>query len=130
MKNPLKSTVKFFDEMEDGIRARLSQRPIAYAALASIGTVLLWRGIWMVADEFGITSAQSILIGACVLLATGVFVSGFIGNSVIIAGLRREKKVVDKTRAELESESATEKNILHEIRDAIDRLEKSTRRDQ
>ncbi len=125
MTNPFRQMLRFFDEMEDGVRARLSQRPIAYAALASIGTVLLWRGIWMVADEFGITSAQSVVIGTCVLLATGVFVSGFIGNSVIIAGLKREKKVVDKTRAELESESAAEKGMLREIRDTVERLEKA-----
>ncbi len=125
--NPIRKTAQFFDEMEDGIRGNLSRHPIACAALASIGTVLLWRGIWMVADEFGITSAQSIAIGSVILLATGVFVSGFIGNSVIIAGLKREKKVVDKTQAELEAEARMEKDILKDVRDSIRRLEDSIR---
>lgn len=125
--NPFRKAFKFFDEMEDGIRGDLSRHPIAYAGLASVGTVLLWRGIWMVADEFGISSVQSIAIGSVILLATGVFVSGFIGNSVIIAGLKREKKVVDKTKAELESESQVEKDLLREVRDSIKRLEDSIR---
>ena len=45
----------------------------------------------------------SVLIGAVVLLMSGVFVSNFIGNEIIISGLRGEKKLAERTEKEVKS---------------------------
>ena len=49
---------------------------------------------------------------------TGLFVSIFIGDEVIISGLRREKKVFDKTETEIKEEG----NLLIDIKLEINKL--------
>jgi uncharacterized protein YneF (UPF0154 family) len=44
------------------------------------------------------------LIVAVVLLATGLFVSYFIGDTVLMSGLKHQKKITDKTEKEIEEE--------------------------
>ncbi len=93
--------------------------------LAGIVAVLFFRGIWLLADEAGLSSFASIIISLSILLITGPFVSHFVTNDVILSGLRKEKKIIDKTESELRSEMVTLLDIkeeLGEIRDDIEEL--------
>ncbi len=115
-----KKTVKFFDKLEDKIRGKLSHYPIVYALIGGIGVVLFWRGVWHIADEINLDSVLSIIIGILTLLMTGVFVSAFIGNKLIITGLSGEKKLSEKEQSEIE----TEEMQLKSLKDTLNKVEK------
>ncbi len=115
--------IKFFDRFEDAIRSRLSKTPVLYGIIGGTGLVLFWRGVWHITDwltrnmhplDSGILS---IVIGIIVLLATGLFVSFFIGDSILISGLRHEKKIIEKTEDELSREA----DVLHDIQSDVSR---------
>lgn len=116
----LKNIIKFFDKLEDKIRAHLSHYPIVYALLGGIGVVMFWRGVWHIADDFNIPSTVSLIFGILLLLITGVFVSAFIGNKLIISGLNGEKKLEEKEQAEIK----TEEQQIREVQSTLTRLEK------
>jgi uncharacterized protein YneF (UPF0154 family) len=66
-----------------------------------------------------------------ILLLTGLFVSNFIGERIVISGLKKEKKVTDKTEEEVAEEEAQisrlEKKVdlmMKEIIDLKDELAK------
>ena len=111
----IRKIMRPFDLLEDKIRARLSRRPVLYAFIGSIGVVLIWRGIWMVADDFGLPGWASIALGVILTLATGLFVSLFIGDRVIISGLKKEKRIDEKTEEDLKKEEV----ILTEIKEEL-----------
>lgn len=114
--------IKFFDKFEDWARASLSKYPIVYALLGSISIVLFWRGVWMTADDFAfMTGPVSFAISLVLLLASGLFVSFFIGDRIILSGLKREKKLAEKTEEEVKSEE----NIMKDIEVKLDRIEKN-----
>ena len=105
--------VRFFDKLEDKVRARLSHRSIIYAFVGGMCTVLFWRGVWHTGDilmEQGGFFAWmfyepiTVVWTSIVLLLTGLFVSNFIGERIIISGLKKEKKVTDKTEEEVQEE--------------------------
>lgn len=86
--------------------------------------VLFWRGIWHTADLLQIhtywgsvlfSELGSVLLGLFILLITGLFVSVFIGDSIIISGMRGSKKIIEQTESELELEGQTEKRLLADI---------------
>ena len=109
--------IKFLDKLEDRIRKALSKRPIAYTFIGGVGIVLFWRGVWLVADDFEfMTGYVSILISTVILLLTGLFVSFFIGDELIIAGLKKEKKISEKTEEEINNEEMTLQELKKEIR--------------
>lgn len=130
----------FFDLLEDKIRGFLSHFPIPYAFVGAIGVVLFWRGVWHTADylmlqfryinipvstidlsnELWWDGPLSILVGSVMLLMTGLFVSNFLGNEIIISGLRGEKKISEKTKTELE----TELNAISDIKEELDEVAK------
>lgn len=110
-----KGIVKFFDRLEDKIRARLSRTPILYAAIGGTGIILFWRGVWMLADRLYIGWLLSAVIGLTMLLMTGLLVASFIGDQVIISGLKREKKLAEKTEAEVLTEDAVVKEIKKNV---------------
>lgn len=131
----MKSIIKFFDKLEDHIRGYLSHRPIMYALIAGTGIVLFWRGVWHSADmlvsiyqtwspDYGVDLAGtlwwdgplSIIIGIIILLLSGVFVSEFIGNEIIISGLRGEKKLTEKTEIEVKTEASDIAKIIADIK--------------
>ncbi len=98
--------VKFFDKFEDGVRARLSHHPILYTFIGGIGIVLFWKGVWETAETFPeLHGIPSIILSLVFLLPTGLFVSFFIGDNIILSGYKKEKKIIDRTESEL----------LHEI---------------
>lgn len=121
-----KKLVKFFDRLEDKIRAQLSHAPIIYAFLGGIGVVLFWRGVWHTADDLNLGSVLSLVIGVTILLLTGVFVSAFIGNRLIISGLSGEKKLEEKEQSEIETEEEQIKklqSILNKVETKVSHLE-------
>jgi hypothetical protein len=109
--------------------------------------VIFWRGIWHAADvienntnwaylliwpfidpdgTYGsilFSPLGSIIFSISLLLATGLFVSVFIGESIIMSGLRKDKKVIDKTIDEVEDEKADIRKTLILISDVKKELE-------
>ena len=61
----------------------------------------------------------SIIASAIILLISGLFVSFFIGDRIILSGLKKEKKLEEKTKEELESEI----NVVNEMKQKIDKIE-------
>jgi len=113
--------IKFFDKLEDKIRASLSRRPVVYALLGGIGIVAFWRGIWLTIDLISFMHGPiSAIIGIVILLSIGLFASFFIGNEIILSGLKREKKLADKTEEELKGELISRA----EIKDKLEKIEK------
>lgn len=103
--------------MEDVIRGKLTHYPILYAIIGSIATVSIWRGIWEVSDIWGIPGWVSAIGGVVLAIATGLFVSFFIGENIIISGLNKEKRTDEKTEDEINKERSSIENIQNDIRE-------------
>lgn len=120
---------------ETKIIAYLSHRPKFYALVVGIGIVLFWRGIWHTADQiheylsYGLISSSldtfsspwwdgpfSLIIGVIVLYFTGAFTSSFIGNELILSGLRGEKRLNEKTEEQVENEVRAISDIRASLR--------------
>jgi len=114
--------IKFFDKLEDKVRGKLSRRPIIYALIGSIGIILLWRGVWMVADSFSLSGTMSILLGVAILLLTGLFVSFFIGEQIIISGIKQEKRTDEKTEEEIKKEEISLRQIKGDLEKIKEKL--------
>lgn len=122
-----KALIKFFDKIEDRVRIRLSHRAIFYALIGGVATLLFWRGAWRTFDNIEslggvfailLSPVVSLILSIVILLMTGLFVSVFIGERIIISGLKQEKKIFDKT----ESEIKEEEGMLLEVKLTMDRL--------
>ncbi len=115
-----KKLIIFFDKLEDRLRAWLSHQPILYTFIGGFAIVLFWRGVWMTADAFPfLTGPVSIIISVVVLLATGLFVSFFVGDVIILSGLKKEKKLIEKTEGEIKGD----RELLVEIESELKRIE-------
>ena len=125
----VKKIIKFFDKIEDKIRSFLSRHPIIYAFIGGIGIVLFWRGVWHTADLFPFLNGPiSIIISSVILLLTGLFVSFFIGHSIILSGLKQEKKIEEKEISEIETEMdilKKEKDLVNGIYSRLEKIEKA-----
>lgn len=113
--------------MEDKVRSRLSHQAIFYAFVGGAATLLFWRGAWRTFDNienlggifgFLFSPIVSLILSIFILLMTGLFVSVFIGEMVIISGIKKEKKVFDKTESEIRGEG----NLLMDIKLNLDKL--------
>lgn len=129
---------RFFDKLEDKVRGRLSHYPIFYALIGGIGVVLFWRGIWHTADYLMLAfnlgrfegstidlargvwwdGPLSFMVGTALLLMVGLFVSNFIGNEIIISGLRGDKKISEKTEQEVSAEA----KVLIDTKEEVDEI--------
>lgn len=106
--------LKFFDKLEDRVRGNLSRVPVIYAIIGGVAIVLFWRGIWGMVDIFehrygGVwfiifNPFSYLIVSTIALLVTGLFVSFFIGDRILLSGLKHEKKVEEKTEAEVRQE--------------------------
>lgn len=105
----------FFDLLEDHVRGWLSPHPIIYGIISGTFLILFWRGIWETSSLFIIHPITSLVIGFIGLLMTGVFVSAFIGNRLIISGLKGEKKLEEKTVIEIQAEEETLNKIYNKL---------------
>jgi hypothetical protein len=122
------SVNSFFDKLEDRIRAILARVPIIYAFLGGVGIVLFWRGVWHFADKleslggwWGVVFSPegSTILSVFILLLIGLFVSFFVGDVIILSGVKNEKKLVERTRAEL----ATEITEIEQIEKKLEIIE-------
>lgn len=140
-----------FKKIERKIEHYLSHYPKMYALIVGVGIVLFWRGVWHSADylhEFFtyFHSASSIslidgqwwdgplsfVIGSLILYFTGAFTSSFIGNELILSGLRGERRLEERTGAEVKSEIiaiADIKDELIQVSKKLDALEKQNHKD-
>lgn len=140
-----KKAINFFDRLEDRIRGKLSKFPIVYGLVGGVGIVLFWRGIWYLADVAFAVIARwhsvdvrdgamaisgwllldgllSSLIGAALLLITGLFVFNFLGSGMIISGLKREEKEIKEAEKEIkeaERETESEAIVIAEVREEL-----------
>ena len=105
--------LNFFDRLEDYVRGVLSKAPIIYSLLGGAGVILFWRGLWHTADflqtETWVGSVLfsgpgSLFLGLAILLITGLFVSVFIGESIVMSGIKSENKLTEKTESEVNLE--------------------------
>lgn len=131
----------FFDKLEDRIRGHLSRFPILYTIIGGVAIVLFWRGVWHTADilqakggvlGFIFYEPVNLLLVLAVLLATGLFVSYFIGDTILISGLRKEKKIHEKTEKEIKEEEATLndiKKVVKELKNEVDDIKDAVEQD-
>lgn len=128
--------MKFLGRVTHRMRIWFSKRPIFYGFVGGIGVVLFWRGVWHTADALAVylelmrngspttdfvfpwDGPVSILVGAILLLGSGLFVSSFLGNEIAISGLRGEKSLSER----IESEVHTETGAIHEIRAEVRKI--------
>ncbi len=121
-------------ELKHKIQSHLSHHPTLYALIVGVGIVLFWRGVWHTVDVMHDTIGYlaqshslslkdsywwdgpvSFVVGAFTLYITGAFTSSFIGNELILAGLKGERKLTEKTDAELKSEVSAISDIKEEL---------------
>jgi uncharacterized protein YneF (UPF0154 family) len=122
-----KQLSQYFNKLEGKIRNKLSHHPTTYAFIGSVGIVLIWRGIWHLADDINMPSWVSLVLGVFIAVVSGLFVSFFVGERIIISGLKREKRVDQKTEEEIKKEEGTlleiEKDV-EEIKEELDEIKK------
>lgn len=139
----MKTIVRVFDRLEDHVRGWLSHRPILYAFIGGVGVVLFWRGVWHTADyltalmnvsSLGGSNLDlvnmvwwdgplSLVIACALLLMVGAFVSSFIGNEIILSGLRGEKKLSERTARDLRVEVGAIADIRGDVADILKKLD-------
>ncbi len=126
--------MKTLKKIEQKTQIYLSHYPKLYALIVGIGIVLFWRGVWHSADEIHTTinyfssgsstsfmltpwwdGPLSFIIGAFILYITSAFTSSFIGNELILSGLRGEKKLNERTNAEIQDEVYVITHIKEEL---------------
>lgn len=133
----MKKILHFFDKLEDRIREHLSHYPILYTFIGGVAIVLFWRGVWHTADILQSRGGwlgwlfyepTNLLIVVIILLATGLFVSYFIGDTILISGLKHQKKSTDKTEREVQEEESELKNIrmtIKEMKKEVDEIKEA-----
>lgn len=117
MKSIDKSIVKYFEHMGIKIRHQLSRWPVLYAFVGSVGVVLIWRGVWHIADDIGISSSMSLILGVSISIISGLFVSFFVGDRIIISGIKEEKRLEEKTEREIKQEEISLKEIKKDLKE-------------
>ncbi len=128
----MRRLIKFLDKAEDRTRGHLSRVPIIYAVVGGVTIVLFWRGVWNLSDSlelmggfwgFVFNPLVSLIFSILILLGSGLFVSFFIGDRIILSGLRHEKKVEEKTESEVREEEAMIVNLNTKINEMKRELE-------
>ena len=121
--------VNFFDKLEDTVRGHLSHYPVIYTIIGGVAIVLFWRGVWHTADilegqggvvGFIFSPVVNMVIVAVVLLMTGLFVSYFIGDTILMSGIKGEKKIADRTQKDVKEEEQK----IGELRSTIKEMKK------
>ena len=116
----------------------LSHHTFLYALIVGIGIVLFWRGVWHSVDLIHVYISHqtidlgtqpwwdgplSFVVGCGILYMSRAFVSSFIGNELILTGLRTEKKLAQQTETNLKVEVTAINDIKEEINTIAHKLE-------
>jgi hypothetical protein len=122
----MRKIIKFFDKLEDHVREFLSKYPVVYSLIGATAIVIFWDGITRIMDSMDIFDGLgggllAVLISVVVLLMTGLLVSFFVGDSIILSGRKHDKKITEKTMEEVEIENKEMVSALQKI----DRMEKN-----
>ncbi len=135
----MKRIILFFDKFEDRVRGHLSRFPILYTLIGGVAIVLFWRGVWHTADMLQARGGVwaiiffepvSLIIVTLILLATGLFVSYFIGDAILLSGAKSQKKLAEKTDKEIKEEESTLadiKDVMEEIKEEVSELKREVR---
>jgi hypothetical protein len=124
MKQTIRKILRYFDKLEDRVRAKLSHFTIVYAFLGGVAIVIFWRGVWNTCDilaskggiwGFVFYEPFTIFWSTVLLLISGLFVSFFVGDRIILSGLKKEKKIEEKTEEELRREGNELRNLSEKI---------------
>lgn len=116
--------LKFFDKLEDHVRGAFSHFPIPYALFGGTLMILFWRGVWHTGDilmarggwlGFLFYEPITLIWTTSLMLLIGLFVSFFIGDQILISGLRHERKVTDKTEKEVQEEESQISRVERKI---------------
>ena len=130
----MKPVLNFFDKLEDSVRVHLSRYPILYTFIGGVAIVLFWRGVWHTADMlaakggilgFLFYEPVNLIIVIGILLITGLFVSYFIGDTILISGLKRQKKATERTEKEVgeeETQILEMRTMIKEIKHEVDEI--------
>ena len=125
MKKVYDKIFTFFDKLEDHIRGRLSHHPVLYSLIGGVALITFWYGVDTVLGSvtFFKTFEGGLILSAVsliVLLMIGILVSFFVGDTVIISGIKNEKKEIEKTEEEIREEDVE----LHSAIKKINHIEK------
>jgi|SRR5581483_3663342 len=121
----MRKIIHFFDKFEDHVREALSHVPMVYAIIGGALVVLFWRAVWHTADILMVQGGflgwlfyepNQLWITTALLMATGLLVSVFIGDRIILSGLRHEKKLEETTEELVKEESVSLLSIRNEVR--------------
>jgi hypothetical protein len=72
--------------------------------IGGFAIVLFWRSVWEITNLLEWNPYITLIISICILLATGLFVSFFVGDTILISGIKKEKKLIEKTEEEVDEE--------------------------
>jgi hypothetical protein len=135
--------MNIFKKAEQKIRNELSHTPKLYALVVGIGIVMFWRGVWHTADHihtifnflYSPESSTSLVfapwwdgplsfvVGIFILNFTGAFTSSFIGNELVLSGLRGERRLNEQTETDLRDEESAISDIKDELLSISEKLE-------
>ena len=129
MKNFINEVVKYFDKLEDKVRMRISKYPITFALVGGFAIVEFWRGIWQITDYAlfkwfelpadGVWSnVISIIVGTVIILMTGLYVSLFISDDVLVSGIKKDRKEFEKVIEKIQKEESRAITQVAEIKNA------------
>ncbi|MEI6042710.1 MAG: hypothetical protein WCQ00_04065 [bacterium] len=116
---------RLFGRTEDFTIGYLAKHPFWYSFFGGVAVVLFWRGVWETADMLATRTdalrwffygPNQVIVSTVALILMGLMVSIFVGDRIIISGLRHEKKVEDRTEEIVSEEIITLKHIRDEIR--------------
>ena len=71
----------------------------------------------MIADDFNMSGGASLILGVIISIVVGLFVSFFVGDKIIIAGIKNEKRIDEKTESEIKKEEITLGEIKKDLRE-------------
>lgn len=115
-KSTLQRVIHSFDHLEDRVRHTLVHYRIPYAIIATIGTVMLWRGVWELSAVAPLVAHPFLtaVIGFMILGITGVYTT-LIGTELISATLKQEGKTLREIEQELVRDAQDEQALAQNL---------------
>ena len=129
-----KKILNLFKKFETKIRSQLDRHQILFTLFGGVAIVLFWRGVWHTADILQVQGGVlgflfygpvNLLIVLVVLVVTGLFVSYFIGDILLMSGQKHEEKIEQRTEKEVEKEEAMigeMKQVIKDIKGEVENI--------